>query len=132
MSRERYETLPESLVLGPPRDASSVILVTTLLDAELYTAEALADHYLVRWRVEQNLKRLKQTIKIDVLECMTPKGVLKERTVYGLVFILVRVVILEAASLQGVDVERISVIDALRWLGQLKRDKLPKRAVNPA
>jgi hypothetical protein len=45
---------------------------------------------------------------------MTPKGVLKERTVYGLVFILVRVVILEAASLQGVDIERISVIDALR------------------
>jgi hypothetical protein len=71
-------------------------------------------------------------MKTDVLECMTPKGVLKELTVYGLVFNPVRVVILEAASRQSVDVERISVINALRWLGQLKRDKLPKRAVNPA
>jgi Transposase DDE domain len=140
MSKERYETLPRSLVVREIRyrigrrgfRTRSVTLVTTLLDAELYTAEALADLYLVRWRVEQNLKHLKQTMKMDVLKCMTVKGVLKELTVYALVYNLVRVVMLDAASRQSVDAERISFIDALRWLGQLNKDKLPKLVVNPA
>ena len=110
----------------------TVTLVTTLLDAELYPLEALAELYGVRWRVELNLRHLKTTMKMDVLKCKTVEGVLKELTVYAIVYNLVRVVMVEAVRRQGVDVERISFVDALRWLVEAKPgDELPELVVNP-
>jgi len=43
-------------------------------------------------------------------------GVLKELTVFTLIYDLVRLVMRQSAHHQQVDVERISFIDALRWL----------------
>lgn len=71
-----------------------------------------------RWRVELNPRHLKVTMKMDVLKCKSVDGVLKELTVYAIVYNLVRLVMVEAARRQGVDVERISFIDALRWLAE--------------
>ena len=53
---------------------------------------------------------------MDVLHCKTVEGVMKELTMYALVYNLVRVVMCEAARRQEVAVERISFIDAVRWL----------------
>jgi hypothetical protein len=139
MSQEKFAALPESLILRelryrvgrPGFRTETVTLVTTLLDAEIYPVEALAELYGVRWRVEQNLKHLKQTMKMDVLKCMTVDGVLKELTIFAIVYNLVRVVMMEAAARQGVDVERISFIDALRWLCEMKTADLPELVVNP-
>ena len=53
-------------------------------------------------------------------------------TVYAIVYNLVRVVMVEAARRQGVDVERVSFVDALRWLAQARPgDELPELVVNP-
>jgi Transposase DDE domain len=140
MAQEEFAALPESLILRETRyrvgrpgfRTETVTLVTTLLDAELYTAEALAELYGVRWRVELNLRHLKQTMKMDVLKCMTVDGVQKEFTIFAIVYNLVRVVMMEAANRQCVDIERISFIDALRWLCEMKTDDLPKLVVNPS
>jgi hypothetical protein len=71
-------------------------------------------------------------MKMDVLKCKTVEGVLKELTIYAIVYNLVCVVMLEAARRQGVEVERISFVDALRWLAQARPgDKLPRLVVNP-
>ena len=131
MSQEKFAALPETLILRelsyrvgrPGFRTETVTLITTLLDAEIYT---------VRWRVEQNLKHLKQTMKMDVLKCMTVEGVLKELTIFAIVHNLVRVVMMEAAARQGVDVERIGFIDALRRLCEMKTADLPELVVNPA
>ena len=110
----------------------TVTLVTTLLEADLYPAEALADLYGRRWQVETNLRHLKQTMGLDVLHCQRVAGVMKELTVFALVYNLVRVVRLEAAKRQGVALERISFIDALRWLSTARPgDPLPPLVVNP-
>jgi hypothetical protein len=53
---------------------------------------------------------------MDVLRCKTVLGVLKELTVFALVYNLVRSVMAEAARIRGVAVIRISVQDTLRWL----------------
>jgi hypothetical protein len=53
---------------------------------------------------------------MEVLRCETEEGVLKELTVFTLVYNLVRVVMEAASRRQGVAVERISFVDALRWL----------------
>jgi hypothetical protein len=109
-----------------------VTLVTTLLEVDLYPADALAELYHMRWQVETNLRHLKQTMGLDVLHCQRLTGVLKELTVCALVYNLVRVVMLAAAQRQGVALERISFIDAMRWLSTARPgEPLPPLVVNP-
>ena len=55
-------------------------------------------------------------MQMDVLHGKTVPGVLKEWTIFALVYNLVRTVMCQSAGLQHVGVERISVLDALRWL----------------
>jgi hypothetical protein len=43
--------------------------------------------------------------------------VLKELTVFAIVYNLVRMVMCQSATLQHIGVARISFLDALRWLG---------------
>ena len=118
---------------GPGFRTRCVTLVTTLLDAEAYPPEALAELYGTRWRVEQYLRDLKQTMKMDVLRCKTVDGVLKELMVYGIVYNLVRLVMGEAARRQRVAVDRISFIDALRWLLEARPgEAMPRLVVNPS
>jgi len=140
MSPNQYQALPQSMVLRELRyrvyrkgyRSKSVTLVTTLLDPEDYPAEELAGQYLDRWQIEVNLRDLKQTMKMDVLKCKSVDGVLKELAVFVLVHNLVRLVMLKAAAGQRVPVDRISFVDALRWLRDARgRDTSPTLMVNP-
>ena len=124
MSGEQYAGLPASLIVRELRYAihekgfrpKEVTLVTTLLDAERYSLDGLADLFLQRWEIETNIGCLKTTMKLDVLKCRTVDGVLRELQVFALIYNMVRQVMLVAASRQCVDVRRISFVDALRWL----------------
>lgn len=118
---EAYAALPATLVVRelryqvtPPGYRTKVVtLVTTLVDAAKYSADALARWYGQRWNIETNLRHLKQTMKMDVLHGETVAGVLKELTVFALVYNLVRAVMCAAAQRQEVPVDRISFADAL-------------------
>jgi hypothetical protein len=119
MSAADYDALPASILVRElryrvprVRRTREVTLVTTLLDAA-YPAKELASLYGQRWKIETNLRHLKQTMKMDVLRCETVQGVLKELTVFALVYNLVRAVMVEASHRQQVPVERISFADAL-------------------
>ncbi len=71
-------------------------------------------------------------MKMEVLKCETVNGVLKELAVFVLIYNLVRLVMLEASQRQEVEVDRISFIDALRWLmSALPGDPLYHLVVNP-
>jgi len=140
MTPEDYARLPDSIVVReirytihePGRRTRVVTLVTTLLDSRRYPARAIARLYGLRWRVETNLKDLKQTLGMDVLRCTTVEGVLKELTLFVLIYNLVRRVICEAARRQEVEPDRISFIDAWRWLRHARpADVLPDLIVNP-
>jgi Transposase DDE domain len=93
-----------------------IALVTTLLDTEVYSVTDLAELYRRRWQVETALAQLKTTMRMDVLHCKTVPGVLKELTVFAIVYNLVRLVMGPSATLQHTAVERINFLDALRWL----------------
>jgi Transposase DDE domain len=93
-----------------------ITLVTTRLDAEAYCVSDLAELYRQRWQVETSLAQLKTTMQMDVLHCKTVPGVLKELTMFAVVYNLVRLVMWHSATLQHTAVERISFQDALRWL----------------
>jgi len=94
-----------------------VTLVTTLLDAAVYRVADLAELYRQRWQVETARAQLKTTMHRDVLHGQTVPGVLKEVTGCALVYHLVRLVMCQSATRQHIGVERISFLDALRWLG---------------
>ena len=107
-------------------------MVTTLLDPVAYPAEALAELYLGRWHIEVNFRHLKTTMGLEVLHCKTVAGVLKELYVFAITYNLVRLVMLEAADRQGVPLDRISFIDALRWLRDAQADtRLTPLVINP-
>jgi Transposase DDE domain len=140
MTAEQYSLLPPELIVRELRyhtgragfRVREVTLVTTLLDAELYPLEELAALYRRRWEAEGHLKALKTTMKMEVLRCETVAGVGKELLMFALVYNLVRLVMLEASHRQGVPVDRISFVDALRWLSEARPGAaLPKLVVNP-
>ena len=140
LSVAEYAALPRLLrvrelayrVNRPGFRVRSVTLVSTLLDPVAYPADSLAELYRARWGVETDLAHLKTTLGMDVLKCETEAGVLKELTAFALVYNLVRAVMCEAGRRQGVCPERISFVDALRWLSSAPPGTpLPKLVVNP-
>jgi Transposase DDE domain len=140
MSETEYRALPESFLVrelryrieAPGFRTREVTLVTTLLDVVAYPAEALANLYATRWRVEENLKALKITMKMDVLKCTTVDGVHKELTMYAIAYNLVRLTMCEVGERQGVAADRVSFIDALRWLRSAEEgEEMPELVVNP-
>jgi len=124
ITAQAYAALPAAIVVRELRFAialpgmrtKEVTLVTTLLDAERYPAAELAQLYFDRWQVEVNLRHLKQTLHLDVLRSKTVAGVHKELCMIALAYNLVRLVMVEAARRQEVQPDRVSFIDALRWL----------------
>jgi hypothetical protein len=140
MSPEQYEQLPDSLTVRELRyevrkrgcRVRQVTLVTTLLDPQEYPAEELAKLYGERWQIEVDFRHLKTTMRMEVLHCKTVEGVLKEMWMYMLVYNLVRQVMLAAAEHQETAPDRISFIDALRWLRCAKLgEALPDLVENP-
>jgi hypothetical protein len=140
LTEAAYAALPDAVtvrevrvrVTMPGRRVREVILVTTLLDRRRYPAAALARLYERRWRVEVDLRHLKQTLGMDVLRSQSVPGVMKEMLAFVTVYNLVRRVMRDASIQQGVPAERISFVDALRWLRQARPgEAVPALVVNP-
>ncbi len=124
LAKETLAALPEALGLREVRycigtpgfRTRQITLVPALLDPEVYHVADLAELYRRRWQVQTSLAQLKTTMHMDVLHCKTVSGVLKELTVFAIVYNLVRLVIWQSATLEHTAVERIGSLDALRWL----------------
>ena len=86
MSVEQYATLPDELTLREVRirvpqrgfRTTSLVVVTTLLDAEEYPPEEIALLYRRRWQAELHLRSLKIVLQMDHLRCKTPERVRNE------------------------------------------------------
>lgn len=135
IEKAAYAALPQTLLVRelrlvtPQRGYRTrvITLVTTLLDPSAYPATALAELYLGRWQIEVNFRHLKTTMGLEILHCRTVAGVLKEMYTFAIAYNLVRLVMLEASRHQKVPLDRISFVDALRWL----RDASPKTPLTP-
>lgn len=105
MDDETYARMPESIevrevqirVQQPGFRPKSMVVVTTLIDSERYTAADVRDLFRKRWLVEQDIRALKSTLGMDVLRCETPDMVRKEIWVALLAYNLIRQTMLEAA-----------------------------------
>ena len=107
-------------------------LATTLLDPQLYPAQELVELYSRRWQIEVDFRDLKRSLNLHRISAKTVPGVQKEVMAYILLYNLIRMVMNQAATAQGVAADRISFTDAARWLlHQPAGAPLPKLQVNP-
>jgi hypothetical protein len=98
MSREDYDALPAELTVRELRvhvrqkgfRTETLLLVTTLLDAERYSAEAMAQLYRRRWQAELHLRDLKVTLHMDHLRSKTPEAAHKELFMHLTAYNLIR------------------------------------------
>ncbi len=86
-----------------------VILVTTLLDPEVYHTTEIMRLYGQRWNVELDLKHLKTTLGMDILRGKTPEMVRKEIYAYLLAYNLLRTLMWEAGTTYKIDPLRLSI-----------------------
>jgi hypothetical protein len=95
----------------------SVTLVTTLLDAEKYSAEELAFLYAKRWRVELWFRDIKTSMRMEVLRCRSPKMVHKELEMFFIAYNLIRCLMAEASVRYDVGMGSLSfkgTVDSVR------------------
>jgi hypothetical protein len=124
IDRETYDSLPEFLLVRETRvqveqagfRSRSIIVVTTLLDAEEITKSDLAQVYRARWNAELDLRSLKRTMQMDVLRCKTPGLVRKEIWTHVLAYNLIRTIMAQAASKHGIEPRSISFKGTIQTL----------------
>lgn len=96
----------------------SLVVVTTLLDAEKYPPEEIAVLYRRRWDAELHLRSLKIVLQMDHLRCKTPDRVRNEFYTHLLGYNLIRGVMAAAASQSGRSPWEISFKGTLQTLDQ--------------
>ena len=88
-------------VQEPGFRVEKLVVVTTLLDADRYPMQDVAQLYHYRWNVELDLCTLKQSLAMDHLRCKSPEMVRKEIWMAWLAYNLTRKSIAQAALLYG-------------------------------
>ena len=119
-----YNSLPEFLMVRETRvrveqpgfRSRTIIVVTTLLDAEEISASDLAHVYYTRWNVELDLRSIKETMQMGVLRCKTPELVRKEIWTHLLAYNLIRTIMAQAATRHDIDPRSISFKGAIQTL----------------
>jgi hypothetical protein len=109
MSREEFAALPRELLMRelkvrvdkPGFRTKVFVVVTSLLDPEVFPRSELAGLYRARWHAELDIRTIKQTLRMDVLRCKTPAMVRKEIWGHFLVYDLIRGVMAESARRHG-------------------------------
>lgn len=108
-----------------------VVVVTTLRDANTYSATALAELYRMRWHAELDLRSLKTTLGMDVLRCRTPELVRSELWMHLLAYNLIRGLMAAAASEVGCLPRQLSFAGAMQAVcafGERLLEATPTRA----
>jgi len=121
----QYAKLPRELTLREVRirvdrkgfRTKSIVVVTTLLDAEQYPPEEIARLYRQRWQAELHLRSLKTVLQMDHLRCKKPQCVRNEFLTHLLGYNLIRGMMATAAFQSGKSPWEISFKGTLQTLG---------------
>jgi putative transposase len=122
MDEETYDRMPASIELRevlvhvnqPGFRAASLVVVSTLCDAEEYPAEEIAELYRGRWLAELDIRAIKITLDMDVLRCKTPEMVRREVWTHLLAYNMIRRSILQSARAAGCSPRALSFTAAMQ------------------
>ena len=107
MTPEQYAGFPDELTVREAR-VDHKVLVTTLIDDRQVGKDDLGALYARRWNVELDLRNLKTTTGMDVLNCQTPQMNEKQLWVHLLAYNVIRLLMAQAASNAGLDPRDLS------------------------
>jgi hypothetical protein len=124
IDRKTYDALPEFLLVRecririerPGFRVRCLVIATTLLNADEYTKDDLAQIYRARWNEELDLRSIKITMQMDLLRCKTPELVRKEIWTHVLAYNLIRTIMAQTASQEGIAPRSISFKATLQVL----------------
>jgi hypothetical protein len=124
LDQPTYDRLPATLTLRQLKvtvtskiyRSRSIVVVTSLLDADLYPKADVAELYRARWNVELHLRSLKITLQMDILRGKTPAMVRKEIWMHLLVYNLIRQTMVGAAKQHDLEPGTISFKGTLQTL----------------
>jgi hypothetical protein len=122
MDDETYARMPESIevrevevrVDKPGFRPDSLVVVTTLTDADTDPTDDIRDLFRKRWLVEQDIRAFKCNLGTDILRCQTPEMVRKEIWVALLAYNLIRQTMLQAALRADLSPRDLSFTHALQ------------------
>jgi hypothetical protein len=116
MSLEQYQQAPDHLAVRELK-AGNKILVTTLCCARKTPKAALQTLFKSRWHVELDLRNLKSTMGLEMLNCKTPLMAVKELWIYLLAHNLIRLLMTQSAALADCLPRELSFKHSLQlWL----------------
>lgn len=124
MEDATYAAMPETITVReievqvhqPGFRTESLVVVTTLREAETYTIEDVSDLYRKRWLAELDIRVIKSTLGFDVLRCRTPEMVRKELWAALLAYNLIRQAMLQAAAGAACSPRELSFSHALQTI----------------
>lgn len=127
MSAEPYAALPDELSLREVRihvhpkgfRTKTIVVVTTLTDAERYSADDIAALYRRRWQAELHLRSWKIVLQMDHLRSKTPERVRNEFSMHLVGYNLIRRLMAVAAFESGVLPWTVSFKGTLQTLNNL-------------
>lgn len=116
ISADAAGNLPETLrlrevevvVKTPTGRRKKFVIVTSLLSAEDFPREDLADLYRQRWQMELDLRSIKQVMHMDLLRCRTPAMLAKEIWAHLLAYNLIRKLMADAGFRHGIPPRELS------------------------
>jgi IS4 transposase len=136
MDQETYDRMPTSIevrevlvhVNQPGFRTNSLVVITTLCDAEEYSAEEIAELYRGRWLAELDIRAIKITLDMDVLRCKTPAMVRCEVWMHLLAYNMIRRSILQSAQASGLSPRELSFTAAMQaiaasWIVAVSADR---------
>jgi hypothetical protein len=115
--------------------SETLFLVTSLTDEQRFPTQALFDLYARRWQVELHFRQLKTNLALDILRGLSPALTARELWMHALAYNLIRALILEAALIHQLPVDRFSFQGTLHtlhaWSAQrsLRRRPAARRAL---
>ena len=127
MDLETFATMPEKLEVRlvesvneqPGQRTEKITIATTQLDHRQYDAQWLAGIYRGRWRVELDLRAIKDTLGMDILRAKTPEMVRTELWSCLLVYNLLRESMLRTAMKSERSCRSLSLTATLQMIGNL-------------
>jgi putative transposase len=124
MSEELYAQIPETLelrevrfnIIVPGRRTHSLDIITTLIDADEYTKEDIAELYGFRWNAELDIRSIKSNLNLKHVRCKSPEMVRRELWTAILAYNLIRSTAASAATLHGKKPRQISFTSTCQFV----------------
>ena len=126
LTKPQWEAMPDKMIVREIMvvvgingfRTQNITIATTLTDPVAFPAQAFADLYLKRWRVELYLRDIKTTMGMDILRCKSPEMVVKELWMHVIAYNLIRAIMQESAITHGQSAARLSFKGTLTTVRQ--------------